>query len=142
MEVARPAHRARSARAYCSRHCYHEGRRIHPDEVRERRQARARAWRERNADRVREYRREQTLRNAYGIGVADYERMYSEQAGRCAICGEPHNRLDVDHCHATGTVRGLLCRLCNQGLGNFMDRSDLLDSAKLYLAGAAAILPV
>lgn len=58
----------------------------------------------------------------YGITVEDYKRMLGEQGGVCAICGEPPSpgrHLDVDHCHTSGAVRGLLCRSCNAGLGSF-----------------------
>jgi hypothetical protein len=44
--------------------------------------------------------------------------------------------LAVDHCHVTGKIRGLLCINCNQDLGKFMDREELLDKAKNYLKGS------
>lgn len=41
--------------------------------------------------------------------------MWEWQDGRCAWCGheDPVRRLDADHCHMTGLVRGYLCRACN-----------------------------
>jgi hypothetical protein len=41
--------------------------------------------------------------------------------------------LAIDHCHKTGKIRGLLCKNCNQGLGQFKDNIDLLLSAAKYL---------
>jgi hypothetical protein len=41
--------------------------------------------------------------------------------------------LHIDHCHITGKIRGLLCHLCNRGIGLFRERSDLLQAAIKYL---------
>ena len=76
----------------------------------------------------------------YGITNADYEEMLTAQRGLCKICGNPSTgkgkyRLSVDHCHETGKVRGLLCLLCNSGLGKFKDSPSLLDRAISYLEG-------
>lgn len=61
--------------------------------------------------------------------IAEYARMLNEQRGCCAICGQPERKKDpqngkvcdlaVDHCRATGKVRGLLCFVCNTNLGRF-----------------------
>jgi hypothetical protein len=57
------------------------------------------------------------LVQTYGISTDDYERILAEQGGGCAICWrKPRYNLDVDHCHKTGVVRGLLCKLCNRRL--------------------------
>jgi hypothetical protein len=63
-----------------------------------------------------------------------YEEMFAEQDGRCAICGETSTRrLDVDHCHTTGHVRGLLCNDCNPGIGRLKDDPDRLERGAKYL---------
>lgn len=68
------------------------------------------------------------LKATYGITRDDYEALFRAQGGRCYICRrEAHSRrLAVDHDHATGEVRGLLCadveRGCNHAiLGNIKD---------------------
>ena len=70
-----------------------------------------------------------------GITLEQYDQMLAAQKGLCAICEEPpdHARLFIDHCHKTGKVRGLLCSVCNRGLGHFRDRVDLFLSAVSYL---------
>jgi len=87
---------------------------------------------------ARQRRREKHLRDTYGIGTADYDRMLLEQNGLCAICQDDKNSkgkryLSVDHCHSTKHVRGLLCDRCNRGLGAFLDNPDFLEKAKLYV---------
>lgn len=62
-----------------------------------------------------------------------------EQGNKCAICGThaddaPNKRLHLDHCHATGQPRALLCHHCNVGIGHFKDNPDLLHAAIRYLA--------
>lgn len=61
-------------------------------------------------------RRGDALRRRYGIDRAMFERMARAQHGLCAICGDQPKRLVVDHDHATGKVRALLCDLCNRAL--------------------------
>lgn len=83
------------------------------------------------------YMRNHGLQRRYGISQEEYQQMFESQDGVCAICGgvEDGGRpLHVDHDHATGAIRGLLCRQCNHGLGNFQDQITLLENAKTYLA--------
>jgi hypothetical protein len=64
----------------------------------------------------------------FGITEEDYYKMLNKQGGVCAICkGPPDKRwgkLSVDHCHETGSVRGLLCISCNTNLGRFERHRD------------------
>lgn len=91
--------------------------------------------------RMREYGRRHRLFSRYGITVEDYDELFEQQDGVCAICQEPPNEsntrwgyLQVDHCHDTGAVRGLLCGPCNMGLGHFRDDPNRLALAQDYLA--------
>lgn len=82
----------------------------------------------------RRYRKNKKLRSVYGITLAQYEQMFAEQDGRCYLCGERHEILCVDHCHKSGAIRKLLCRLCNTGLGAFDDDTWILARAIEYIA--------
>lgn len=73
------------------------------------------------------------LKNLYGITLEQWDRMLLRQGGRCAICEQPCPDLHVDHCHATGKIRGLLCGSCNNGLGRFADEPERLRAAARYL---------
>lgn len=79
--------------------------------------------------------RKSYFKRNYNLTVEDVERMAAEG---CHICGTldwpgQHNRPHVDHCHATGRVRGVLCTDCNTGLGKFRDDPDRLEAAARYL---------
>lgn len=81
--------------------------------------------------------RNKHLKERYGVTAEDVAAMISEQGGKCAICGE-RDAEHVDHDHATGEVRGILCFTCNVGLGNFQDRTDLMEKAVRYLREESA----
>lgn len=95
-------------------------------------------WHER--DRVAS--RDERLRRVYGISIEQYNEMLERQGGVCAICqGEETvtragtiRALSVDHCHATGRVRGLLCANCNTFIGMAEDDPVRLLAAMNYLA--------
>ncbi|MFD9949827.1 endonuclease VII domain-containing protein [Nonomuraea sp. NPDC059023] len=91
-----------------------------------------------DSDRARDLNR----RYHYGITTEEFDEIFTAQSGKCAICGTTewpgkHNRPHVDHCHKTGNVRGILCTNCNQGLGRFRDRVEILEAAIAYLTNAA-----
>lgn len=94
----------------------------------------AKIWRKRPRNRIK---RESTMRSwRYGITLEQYNYLRAKQIFRCAICDRPETqtrRLDIDHCHKTNKIRGLLCNLCNQGLGLFKDSISSLISAVKYL---------
>jgi hypothetical protein len=81
--------------------------------------------------------RDAYLRRTFGITQAGYEAILAMQGGGCAICGKSPGKisLHVDHDHATGEVRGLLCVGCNNALGQFRDDLSLLARASDYLVG-------
>jgi hypothetical protein len=80
-----------------------------------------------------------TLKNVYGVEHGWYDKTFEAQGKKCAICGRTDSgranskRLCVDHDHATGKVRGLLCHPCNSGIGKLKDDVTLLQSAIDYL---------
>ena len=110
---------------------------------RERRLANAKRSYEKHHDQSLAIRQAWNDRNGYdsrirrkGISTEEYERRFAEQGGLCAICRKGHRadrRFDIDHDHATGAIRGLLCQGCNMRLGRFRD-----DTAALRAAGREA----
>ena len=85
------------------------------------------------------------LKCKFNMTPADYYRMLAQQDKVCGICGKPETRkvkgtlckLAIDHNHATGEVRGLLCSRCNLGLGVFNDSQQLLKAAHIWLERSA-----
>lgn len=90
-------------------------------------------WRLRNPEKY----HEQSLKKSTGITVNQYNQMFVDQQGCCAICGIPKSdlsvKLFVDHDHQTGEIRGLLCKQCNFALGNVKDSVVVLKKAIIYL---------
>lgn len=82
--------------------------------------------------------RESNLKRNYGFGEEQYNAMLLAHGGVCCICGKPPTkgrgkRLNVDHDHETGRIRGLLCVMCNISLGGFNDNPTLLRKAAEYI---------
>lgn len=95
-----------------------------------------------------EKRRAQKYRNRYGIDIKDYDILFLEQKGRCAICNTKEVKrkgmkyFAVDHCHKTDKVRGLLCYRCNSILGKVNDNIELLSNAIKYLKDSSSALRI
>jgi hypothetical protein len=82
--------------------------------------------------RRRERERPQQRRRRYGVTQEQYDAMVKRQEGRCAGCLQ-EKPLQLDHCHATGVVRGLLCGQCNKLLGLAGDDTAVLRRLVRYL---------
>ncbi len=88
-----------------------------------------------------EKQRQYNIKKIHGLSPERYKILWDSQEGLCAICKVQLSSLSrkavhIDHCHATGKVRGVLCNQCNWGLGHFRDSVLYLDAAKQYLTGA------
>ena len=88
--------------------------------------------------------RHRHLMKLYSISLENYENVYIRQLGLCAICktdkpGGRGNRLNVDHDHNTGQLRGLLCHYCNVGIGIMQDSVNLVEAAITYLQSPPGI---
>jgi len=94
-----------------------------------------------NARRRRRWATDQDFRDKhrarrYGLTLQDYRAILERQGNACGICKAPAKPLCIDHCHATGKVRGFLCRECNLGLGNYRDDPARMRAAAVYLEAA------
>jgi len=120
-----------------ARKAHERSRWANDDELRERRKAKLR---ERYANDS-EYRakrnlseRSNRLKRLYGISPEQFRELLERQNYACAICEQPFRSTPhVDHCHLTRWVRGLLCRPCNTGLGNYRDNPAFAYKAGAYL---------
>lgn len=98
-----------------------------------RRRKLSKEWRDNNPRKIFGYR----LKNKFGITLSQYESIFDTQKRCCGICESqtPNSKHDwnVDHCHKTGKVRGILCHACNNGIGRFNDNIDVIKKAIKYL---------
>jgi len=83
----------------------------------------------------------------YGFTPEQYASMLKSQDGKCAVCGSDSLRhgviigLAIDHDHATGKVRGLLCSNCNTALGMLGDSPERILALYQYLCSTFAREP-
>lgn len=77
------------------------------------------------------------LKTLYLLTPEQYGDMLIEQSGRCSLCTEPLvGKVDVDHDHVTGKVRGLLHHRCNVALP-YIEDVAFREQAIAYLRKAA-----
>jgi len=123
-----------------------------PKTAAEKRRAYQREWEQKNRAPRNEYQREyrkkhpekqtaesrrRTLKQ-YGLTPESFNVLLDAQQGKCALCGEPFSTKpgmspNVDHCHRTNKVRGILHGRCNSSLGIFRDDVTRLLMAVDYL---------
>ena len=80
-------------------------------------------------------------KDKYGITIEQRQELFDKQNGKCAICScvvhldgiKNGTQAVIDHCHDSGKIRGMLCNLCNQGLGLFKDNIEAIERAIKYL---------
>jgi Recombination endonuclease VII len=97
-----------------------------------------REWRKNNPDEVKDH----DLRRCYGIGLEDYKRMLEEQKHVCKICKKPPQGirpLVVDHHHASGKVRGLLCYGCNRKIAILDASKEEQQAAEEYVNNTSKV---
>ncbi len=111
------------------------------DNNRERSLAKAKERYVKDPEAARMYKRKQMT----GWTQPEFDTAWLRQEGRCAICGKQMRQTgdgkdtaSADHCHKTGKKRGLLCRVCNSGIGLLKDSPDLLRRAAEYCESACA----
>ena len=88
-----------------------------------------------------DYYKDKDLKKNYGVDLTWYNKQFEKQNGLCAICQQPETAeingknisLAVDHCHESGTIRGLLCRACNNAIGALKHDERILLAAIEYL---------
>ena len=70
----------------------------------------------------------------FDLSTEQYDLMVAQQNGKCATCRRIPLRLCVDHCHATGVVRGLLCPECNSALGLLQEDQSRIRALADYIS--------
>ena len=112
-------------------------------ENKERVAAQKKKWNADNPEKAEAYNKKWHVRNPHhqvarqGVDVTAewYFENYDLQEGKCKICSEFQYRLEIDHCHTTMKLRGLICGPCNRALGLMRDNPEALRNAARYLEG-------
>jgi len=125
------------------------------EEQKEKHKLYMRKYRTKNKDKINTQRRERHKANPYKTRELDRARYYRDPLARklikykitkeqflqmidkqnncCAIYKKEMTIVNIDHCHTTGNVRGLLCTACNTGIGKLKDDVTILGNAIIYL---------
>jgi hypothetical protein len=106
-------------------------------------------YKERDPEGVTAEKRRRHIKRMYGVTPEWYDAMMVAQGSACAICEQPETvtrfgklkLLAVDHDHATGKPRGLLCQGCNQGIGHLGEDIGRMEAAAQYLEAHAPADP-
>jgi hypothetical protein len=114
-------------------------RKLNYDKIKEQNRKAEARWREIHPDRAKEvymryYNKDHRYTLNYGVTFNFVKELYLNQEHKCAICGEVKelNKLQLDHNHITGKIRGLLCFRCNSKLAHVENR-EFLEKSLLYL---------
>lgn len=85
-----------------------------------------------------EVRRDEQRAWRLGVPVADVRKAIAEAKGQCGCCSKrlTHRQMCVDHCHATGRIRGVLCVFCNALDGMLHKQAERVSLLKKYLRRA------
>ena len=88
-----------------------------------------------------EKRKAYELKFNYNITLKKRDLMLKKQNNKCKICNTKFSKVtpNIDHCHITNKVRGILCNMCNMGLGLFKDNTENLTNAITYLKEAETL---
>lgn len=84
--------------------------------------AKRRAKEEQNKEKLRRH----YLMKKYGVTPEQVMNWLKEQSYKCAICDLPigpdlDRDTQVEHCHKTGRIRGIVCLRCNLAIGWLQD---------------------
>lgn len=89
-------------------------------------------WRKANPDRHRKAAKRSHFKKMYGLTEEQVESLLVQANYCCQVCGRKED-LNIDHCHATGCVRGILCGSCNRALGLLQDSPEVITSLLTYI---------
>ena len=106
-----------------------------PDEWANRRRKYVKTYKIKDITRYKNMERKTHIKQKYGMSVEHYNTKLKSQNNVCYICKTHNNskKLIIDHCHATGIVRGVLCHFCNSVLGFSKENIDVLKSVISYI---------
>lgn len=81
------------------------------------------------------YTKNMWYRREYGITYDQFEALWIGQEEQCAVCNRDTDTPSLDHCHATGHIRGILCPECNKAAGLLQDNVERIEALARYIGG-------
>ncbi len=103
----------------------------------EKERERQRAYNAANKEQISGQLRRYRLQRDYGLTLEQRDALFTAQGSKCAVCNsaDPKTKKgwQVDHCHTSGKVRGILCQPCNTAIGKFEESVAILTRAIEYI---------
>lgn len=108
----------------------------------------SRSWRDRNPEKAQILARRTSINRRFkkhGLTQEQYISLLASQNNVCAACHETpvtsavrnsaiaFDNFVIDHCHASGVVRGIVCNTCNVALGMIRDNPNTARKLAAYL---------
>ena len=112
------------------RKCQSDYRKKHYEDNLDKYKRKARSWSKSNPMNGAYTKVKKHYAGTYSEFVSEVKALRRDCGNKCCVCGDDESKLSrrlcIDHCHASGRLRGLLCDSCNLALGKLRENFSIV----------------